>query len=341
MATIANRLTVTVREERFRYAKPFRITGHVFTESAVVVVEISDGHHTGRGEGGGVFYLDDDVPAMLATVEQVRDAIEKGMTRDELQEAIPPSGGRNAIDCALWELEAKQKGRPVWEIAGLPAPKPLLTTLTLGADTPEAMAQAAHDYAEARALKLKLTGELALDSARVRAVHAVRPDCWLGVDANQGYALDELPALAEVLVETGVRLLEQPLPRGEEADLEAYRSPVALAADESALGLSEVDGLVGRFDTVNIKLDKCGGLTEAIAIARRARALGLDVMVGNMMGSSLSTAPAYLLGQLCDVVDLDGPIFLADDRVPGVRYRDGRIECSEMVWGHLANNDPN
>lgn len=332
---MVTRLSVDVAVERLPFAKPFHISGHVFTESPVVVVSVSDGLHMGRGEASGVYYTGDDVAAMTAALATVTDALAAGMTRAELQEALPPGGARNAADCALWELEAKRSGMPVWKLAGLPEPRPLLTTFTLGADAPEAMAEAARSglHAQAHALKLKLTGEFDLDAARVQAVRAARPDCWIGVDANQGFGIEALDALLSVLVDCGVALLEQPLARGCEADLDGFVAPIPIAADESALSLAELDALVGRFDIVNIKLDKCGGLTEAIAIARRARTLGLGVMVGNMVGSSLAMAPAYLLGQLCDVVDLDGPTFLAADRAPGIRYADGYIHCPEAVWG--------
>jgi L-alanine-DL-glutamate epimerase-like enolase superfamily enzyme len=335
---MVQRLSLDVTVERLPFAKPFQISGHVFTESAVVVVTLCDGLHSGRGEASGVYYLGDDEAAMTAALETVRDGLSSGMTRAELQQALPPGGARNAADCALWELDARRAGVPVWKLAGLPEPKPLLTTFTLGADDPAVMAEGALAYRDARALKLKLTGDLDLDIARIRAVRAARGDCWIGVDANQGFRVDELDALVAVLVEAKIALLEQPLARGREADLDGFESPIPIAADESALVLEDVDGLVGRFDTVNIKLDKCGGLTEAVAIAKRARLLGLDVMVGNMVGSSLAMAPAYLLGQLCDVVDLDGPTFLATDRTPGIRYEDGYIHCPEDVWGHRARD---
>jgi L-alanine-DL-glutamate epimerase-like enolase superfamily enzyme len=191
-------------------------------------------------------------------------------------------------------------------------------------------------YAQARALKLKLTGDLEDDIARVRAVRAARPDCWIGVDANQGFGIADLPALVEVLVEADVKLLEQPLRRGAEADLDGFSCPIPIAADESVLTLADVPGLVGRFNVVNIKLDKCGGLTEGLAMARKARELGLGVMVGNMVSTSLAMAPAFVVGQLCDVVDLDGPIFLAKDREPGIVYEDGYVRCPDNVWGRDA-----
>lgn len=319
--------------ERFDYHQPFRISGHVFTQTAVLLAEVSDGLHTGRGEGAGVYYLNDDADHMLQQAESVKAAIEAGAGRLELQQLLPAGGARNALDCALWDLEAKQAGKPAWQLAGLDMPKPLLSTLTLGADLPDRMAEAASRLDPEAPVKLKLTGELELDVARVCAVRSARPEAWIGVDANQGYGRDALERLLPILVEAHIALLEQPLRRGDEAALDGLPRPLPFAADESALTFADTDALVGRFDVVNIKLDKCGGLTEALAIARRARALGLEVMVGNMMGSSLSMAPSYLVGQLCDVVDLDGPTFLARDRTPGVTYAAGRIHCPPAVWG--------
>jgi len=326
-------LSLDLAIESLPLAKPFRISGHVFTDTPVVLVTLSDGTHSGRGEASGVYYLGDDVPAMTAAIEGVRGAVEAGVTREELQALLPAGGARNALDCALWELEARRSGVPVWELAGLAEPRPLRTTFTLGADDPEVMAEGARHYAQARALKLKLTGDLDVDIARVQAVRAARPECWIGVDANQGFVIGDLDALVAALVAADVKLLEQPLARGREADLTGYQCPIPIAADESALTLADVDGLVGRFDVVNIKLDKCGGLTEGLAIAKRARELGLGVMVGNMVGSSLAMAPSFIVGQLCDIVDLDGPIFLADDRKPSIEYVDGNAWCGEAIWG--------
>lgn len=329
-------LTLDLAIESLPLAKPFRISGHVFTDTPVVLVTLSDGTHSGRGEASGVYYLSDDVPAMVAAIESVRGAVEAGVTREALQTLLPAGGARNAIDCALWELDARRSGVPVWELAGLAEPRPLRTTFTLGADDPDVMAEGARGYAQARALKLKLTGDLDLDIARVQAVRAARPECWIGVDANQGFAIGDLDTLVAALVAADVKLLEQPLARGREADLDGYQCPIPIAADESALTLGDVEGLVGRFNVVNIKLDKCGGLTEGLAIAKRARELGLGVMVGNMVGSSLAMAPAFIVGQLCDIVDLDGPIFLADDRKPSIEYVDGNAWCGEAIWGRKA-----
>jgi len=326
-------LRLNIAVEKLRLAAPFRISGYVFEEQEVIVVTLDDGLHSGRGEASGVYYLGDTAEIMMAAIEGARGAIEAGIDRPTLQTLLPAGGARNAVDCALWELDAQRLRSPVWKLAELPPPKRLVTTFTLGADDPAAMAEGARKYAQARSLKLKLTGDLDLDIARVRAVRAARPEVWMGVDANQGYAIDALESLIGALVPANVSLLEQPLKRGREADLEGFTSRIPIAADESALSLVDLAALVGRFDVVNIKLDKCGGLTEGLAMAHEARRLGLQVMVGNMVGTSLAMAPAFVLGQLCDVVDLDGPIFLAQDRSPGMTYADGAAWSGDNVWG--------
>jgi L-Ala-D/L-Glu epimerase len=326
-------LKLLVEVERLRLSAPFRISGFVFEEQEVVVVTLDDGEHRGRGEASGVYYLGDTALIMVAAIETVRGVIERGIDRTALQQLLPPGGARNAVDCAMWELEAHRQGVAVWELAGIDAPKPLVTTFTLGADAPATMAAGARRFAQARSLKLKLTGELEDDIERVRAVRAARPDVWMGVDANQGYDIDSLGPLMGVLESAKVALLEQPLKRGREADLDGFKSKIPIAADESVLKLADIAGLVGRFNVVNIKLDKCGGLTEGLAMAHEARRLGLGVMVGNMVGTSLAMAPAFVLGQLCDVVDLDGPIFLAKDRTPSMTYSHGNAWSGEQVWG--------
>jgi L-alanine-DL-glutamate epimerase-like enolase superfamily enzyme len=328
-----SRLKLRVEVEKLRLAAPFKISGFVFEEQDAVIATVDDGTHQGRGEASGVYYLSDTAQSMIAAIEARRGEIEAGVDRGGLQQMLPAGGARNARDCALWELDARRTATPVWRLANVPAPRPLLTTFTLGADSPENMAAGAVNYAQARALKLKLTGELDLDIARVRAVRAARADCWIGVDANQGYRIDALDSLIGALTACGVALLEQPLERGREKDLTGYVSPIPIAADESALGLEDLAGLVGRFQVVNIKLDKCGGLSEGLAMAREARRLGLKVMVGNMVGTSLAMAPAFVLGQLCDVVDLDGPTFLSKDRSPGMNYVDGTAWSDDRIWG--------
>lgn len=326
-------LKLTVEKVKLAFSAPFRISGFVFDSQDAVVVTVDDGTHRGRGEAAGVYYLKDDAPYIVSILESKRGAIEAGIDREKLQLLLPAGGARNALDCALWELDARRTGKPVWELAGLDPPKPLLTTFTIGAESPLHMAERARHYASARALKLKLTGEAVLDRERVCAVRAARPDAWIGVDANQGYSIQGLQPLIASLMEERVMQLEQPIKRGEEAQLAGLSSPIPLIADESAQTLDDVPGLVGRFQLVNIKLDKCGGLTEGLAMAREARRLGLGVMVGNMVGTSLAMAPAFVLGQLCDVVDLDGPTFLSHDPAPTITYSEGMIWCDERVWG--------
>jgi L-alanine-DL-glutamate epimerase-like enolase superfamily enzyme len=327
------RLKLRIEVEKLRLAAPFHISGFVFEEQDAVIATLEDGTHQGRGEASGVYYLNDTAQAMVAAIEAERAQIEEGIDRAELQRLLPAGGARNAVDCALWELDARRSATPVWKLAGVPAPRPLVTTFTLGAESPEKMAAGALNYAQAQSLKLKLTGDLDLDVARVQAVRAARPECWIGVDANQGYGIGALDSLISALTSFRVSLLEQPIQRGRESDLTDYVSPIPIAADESALSLADLPGLVGRFQVVNIKLDKCGGLTEGLAMAHEARRLGLQVMVGNMVGSSLAMAPAFVLGQLCDVVDLDGPTFLAKDRTPGMKYVDGTAWSDDRVWG--------
>ena len=322
--------------ERRRFAEPFRISGYVFEATELLVVTLQDAEHRGRGEAAGVYYLRDNAENMVGLLEEHRGAIEACASREELRSLLPAGGARNAVDCAMWDLEASRSGQPVWRLAGIDGVKPVTTTFTVGADEPGRMAEVAKRYAQATAIKVKLTGELNLDVARVAAIRAARPDVWLGVDANQGFTVGELDLLVRGLVEQRVSLLEQPLARGREADLTGYNGPIPLAADESALTLDDVSGLVGRFQVLNIKLDKCGGLTEALLMVAEARRLGLGVMVGNMTGTSLAMAPAFVVGQLCDFVDLDGPIFLAEDRKPSVVYESGTIWCPDEVWGRGA-----
>jgi L-Ala-D/L-Glu epimerase len=329
-------LSLDYRVETHRLSAPFRISGFVFETSDVVVAELSDGEFTGRGEAAGVYYLGDDSARIVAELEAHRGLIESSTDREQLRRQMPRGGARNAVDCALWDLEAKRAGTDALRLAGIEDARPLVTTFTLGADEPEVMAKGAKRYADARAIKVKLTGDLELDIERVKAIRKARPDVWLGVDANQGFSRDDLDPLVDALHAQRVSLLEQPLKRGSEADLDGYRCPIPIAADESALGLDDVAGLVGRFDVFNIKLDKCGGLTEALLIVAEARRLGIGVMVGNMVGTSLAMAPAFVVGQHCDVVDLDGPTFLTEDRKPSCEYRDGAIWCPNEVWGSRA-----
>jgi L-alanine-DL-glutamate epimerase-like enolase superfamily enzyme len=325
-------LVVYAELEAWPLKTPFRITGHVWHLLSVLRVTLTHDGHTGQGEGAGVYYRGDTAERMLEQVRSVQRELTAGIDRNTVQRLLPPGGARNAVDCALWDLEAKLTGCPAWQIAALDPPRALLTTFTCGADTPERMAATARAYGGARAIKLKVTGD-AVDVERVRAVREACPDVWLGVDANQGFTRPSLENLMLVLIENGVALIEQPFPVGQESLLDGLRSPIPIAADESAQTLADIPTLVDRFQMVNIKLDKCGGLTEALAMARLARELGLEAMVGNMLGTSLAMAPAYLVGQLCRVVDLDGPLFLTTDRPETVQYENGMIVCTPSLWG--------
>jgi L-Ala-D/L-Glu epimerase / N-acetyl-D-glutamate racemase len=326
-------MQLTVARELIPLSAPFTITGYTFTDMTVVVARIGERGATGEGEAAGVYYFNEDADRMSAAIEHVRRDVEQGADRASLRRLLPPGGARNALDCALWDLEAKRLGQPVWRIAGLERPKPLLTTFTVPANDPGTMAAKAVEYAQAKQLKLKLTGELPLDAERVRAVRRARPDAWIGVDANQGFTAASLTALLPDLVDAKVQLVEQPFARGREAELDGFSCPIPIAADESVQGLDEIEPLVGRFDIVNLKLDKCGGLTEGLAMAAEARRLGLGVMVGNMVGSSLAMAPAWILGQLCDLNDLDGTLFIARDRVPAMSFADGKVSYPDKGWG--------
>ena len=325
-------MDITANVETWPLAKPFRITGRTYTSIDVVVVVVREGAFEGRGEAAGVDYLGESVETIVGQVATVQAAVAAGIDRTRLQTLLPIGGARNAIDSALWDLEAARSGIPAWQIAGVSAPKARLTTWTIGADNPESVAQSAKAMVDARAIKLKLTGD-GLDGERVKRARDARPDVWLCVDGNQGFTRTSLEALIPVLVTADVALIEQPLPVGSDADLDTLHSPIPLAADESVQGLASIAQLSKAYSTINIKLDKCGGLTEALSMVKAARARRMGVMVGNMLGTSLAMAPAFIVGQLCDIVDLDGPLLLARDRVPSASYNNGLIWCCDQLWG--------
>lgn len=324
-------MKLDLRIEAWPFVTPFRITNYVFGAADVVVVTLSDGGRVGIGEGAGVYYQGETPQSLVDQIEAVRADVEAGVDRGALRRLLPAGGARNALDAALWDLEAKRRGEPVWRLAGAPSPRPLVTTFTISAAAPADMAKVAIGYREAKAIKLKLTSSDPV--ACVRAVRQARPDVWLGVDANQGFDRAGLEALLPDLAAEGVALIEQPLRVGCDADLDGLVSPIPLAADESLQTLADLPGLVGRYQIVNIKLDKAGGLTEGLAMAREARRLGLRPMVGCMSGTSLAMAPAFVLGQLCDFIDLDGPTFLSRDRPHPATYADGQIWCPQDLWG--------
>jgi L-alanine-DL-glutamate epimerase-like enolase superfamily enzyme len=333
MATTTKFRVLTVEKAAIRFAEPFRITGYVFEAMPSIIAQIVEGESMGRGEAAGVYYLGDDQDHMLGMIEPVRAAIEAGLSREDLQEALPPCGARNALDCALWELDSRLQQIAVWKLAGVPRPKPLITTFTLPADDPSVLALKVRRLSFAKAIKLKLDGDVDTDRERMKAVRDARPDVWLAVDANQGFVPADLDALGSAARDHSVSLIEQPLKRGEEESLEGWEPGIPVAADESILDLAELEDRARYFDVINIKLDKCGGLTEALKMARAARTLGKRVMVGNMGGSTLAMAPGFVLGQTCDIVDLDGPYGLAEDPLAEHIYRDGAIFVPEGLWG--------
>jgi L-alanine-DL-glutamate epimerase-like enolase superfamily enzyme len=314
------------------FAAPFRISYRVQTTAETVLVELTDGNLTGRGEAMCVSYHGETIDSLLAQLAAVKGELSKGVSRAELQSLLPPGGARNGVDCALWDLEAKRAGRRAWELAGFQTVKPLTTAYTLSLDTPEAMGRAASAVRQYSLLKLKLTGEGDLE--RVTAVRKARPDVDIIVDANQAWNERHLRGFTPRLAELGVKLIEQPLPVGKDAVLAGFDSPVPLCADESCQTTESLPSLVGKYAYINIKLDKTGGLTEALRLARAAQEKHFQLMVGCMAGSSLSMAPAFIVGQLCSVIDLDGPLLSSIDVPNGIRYDGSRMSVPEKrLWG--------
>jgi L-alanine-DL-glutamate epimerase-like enolase superfamily enzyme len=323
---------MSLHGESWPVITPFRITGRSFESFESLVVELEDDGVTGRGEALGVYYLDETGASMTAQVEAIAGRIEHGIDRDALQALLPPGGARNAVDCALWDLEAKRAGRRAWELAGI-EPRLLETVFTIGLEaTPGQMAAKAAAAVTHGLLKVKLDGHLPLE--RIQAIRQARPDARIVVDANQGWTFEQLQTLAPAFAELGVQMIEQPLPRGADAELEQYTAPLPLCADESCLHLGELPQAARRYQMINLKLDKTGGLTHALALALAARAQGLGLMVGCMGGSSLAMAPAVTLGWLCDLVDVDGPLLQKYDRLDGIRYEHGSVSTpAASLWG--------
>jgi len=324
--------TLETRIETFPLRQRFAISRGSKTETVVVTVELRDAKYRGRGECGPNIRYGETPESVADAIAAMAAELADGLDRIGLQQAMPPGAARNALDCAFWDLEAKRTGQPVWALAGLAEPMPVETAYTLSVDTPEAMAKAARANASRPLLKLKLTGAGDLD--RVRAVRGGAPDVRLIVDANEAWSLEDFNALATELAGLGVEMIEQPLPAGDDAALAEFDHPVPICADESCRDRSSVAALAGRYDMVNIKLDKAGGLTEALATAAAARTAGLGIMVGCMVGTSLAMAPAHLVAQGANIVDLDGPLLLAEDREPPMEVRESLIfPPTAALWG--------
>ncbi len=323
---------LSVREERWPIAGAFVIARGAKTEARVVVAELTDGAHSGRGEAVPYARYGETVEGVLAEAESVASAIAAGADRAALQTLLPPGAARNAIDCASWDLEAKRFGQRAWTLAGFTRLDPVKTAYTISLGAPETMAEAARAAARRPLLKLKIGGADDLD--KVAAVRAAAPKTRLIVDANEALSFDDLVRLAPEFDRLGVKLIEQPLPAGEDESLAGYSSGPPLCADESLHSRAELARCAKLYQFINIKLDKTGGLTEALALKREAQALGLEIMAGCMVATSLSMAPAMLVAQGARFVDLDGPLLLAKDRDPGLAIQGSMLEPPPpALWG--------
>lgn len=327
-------LKLNAHRRIFPLKSPFRITGFSFEVTDTVVVELYDGEFVGQGEGVGVYYLDETGASLLEQIESYRDDIERGMTRQELQSLMPPGGARNAVDCALWDLESHRLGKTIWELTGI-SPNSVKTVMTIPIeDTPQKMAAKAAQAADYPTLKIKLDSVNPVE--RMSAIRAARPDATLVIDANQGFSPTQLKELVDPFAALDIAMLEQPLPRGGDEALDSFTSPIPICADESCLHRGELADALPRYDMINIKLDKAGGLTEALALAEEAKASGKSIMAGNMTGTSLSMAPAFVVAQLCNFVDLDGPLILKSDYANGMRYRGPQVSAPRsQFWGGM------
>ncbi len=318
--------------EAWPIAGSFTISRGSKTQADVVVVELQDGAHRGRGECTPYPRYGETAAGVVAAIEALRQPLLEGLDRSGLQRLLPGGAARNGLDCAFWDLEAKQSGRPAYVLAGLAAPGPVNTAYTISLGTPDAMAEAARAAAARPLLKIKLGGHD--DPARIRAVRNAAPAAELIVDANEGWTPENLAANLAACADVGVTLIEQPLPAGDDAALAAVAHPIPICADESVHDRATLARLKGKYEAVNIKLDKAGGLTEALALAEEATRLGFEIMVGSMVATSLAVAPAMLLAQRARVVDLDGPLLLARDRPEGLRFEGSRMYPPEpALWG--------
>ncbi len=321
-----------VHRESWPLAQPFVISRGSRTTAEVVVVELVAGPHRGRGESVPYSRYGETVDGVVAAIETLVPAVAEGLDRAALQTALPPGAARNALDAAFWDLEAKTSGKSVSRLAGVEPPRPVVTAYTLSLADPEAMGRAAAEQANRPLLKLKLMGEGDLE--RVRAVRAAAPASRLIVDANEGWKPEHFARYSSALAELGVALIEQPLPAGHDDALATMPHPVPVCADESCHTSEDVDALVGKYEVVNVKLDKTGGLTEALSLVRAARVKGFQLMVGCMVGTSLAMAPACFLAQDAQFVDLDAPLLLAKDRQPGLRYDGSTVYPPKpALWG--------
>ena len=326
-------MQLSVRIERWPIAGAFTISRGSKTEAVVVVLELSDGTHRGRGESVPYARYGETPDGIVAAIEALRPAVRQGLDRTAFQRALGPGAARNALDCAYWDVNARQAGRRACELAGIGSPAPLTTAYTISLASPSAMAAAAERAAWRPLLKVKLGGGDD-DNARIVAVRRAAPRAEIIVDANEGWTSENFAANLAACADAGVTLIEQPLPEGRDEALACTRRPIPVCADESVHDRASLDALTGKYDAVNIKLDKAGGLTEALALAVEAERRGFVVMVGCMVATSLAMAPAMLLAQRARFVDLDGPLLLAKDRDRGLRYEGSLVYPPESaLWG--------
>jgi L-alanine-DL-glutamate epimerase-like enolase superfamily enzyme len=327
-------LSLTVTAEKWPIAGDFRISRGSKTEAAVVVAEIGDGVQRGRGECVPYARYGESVDSVIAQIEAMRGALARGLDREALQRAMRPGAARNALDCAFWDFEAKRTGTPAHELIGADAPRLLVTAYTISLGNPATMADAAARAAARPLLKIKLGGGDGNDPARIAAVRKAVPNAKLIVDANEGWSTGNLAGNLAACAAANVSLIEQPLPANADDALATIERQVAICADESVHDRASLASLGKRYDAINIKLDKTGGLTEALAMASDAQRLGLDIMVGCMVATSLAMAPAMLVAQHATYVDLDGPLLLARDRTPGLKFDGSTIyPASPALWG--------
>jgi L-alanine-DL-glutamate epimerase-like enolase superfamily enzyme len=330
MAPHPQRLTVTRRA--WPLARPLMTAHGVKTTVEVVVAEISDSDSRGRGECVPLWRYGESIDSVVAALDAMKDTVFSGLTRETLQHALPPGAARNALDCAFWDIDAKRAYRSVAELAGLGAVPPLLTAFTIAFDTPDKMAEEAAANRTRPLLKLEFLGDG--DVEWVRAVRQAAPAARLIVDANESWNEVQLREYMPMLIDLRVALIEQPLPADADDALARLEHPIPLCADESCRSRADLDRLDGKYEAINIKLDKAGGLTEALALAQEAKRRGLRIMVGGVISTSLGVAPALLLAQLAEIVDLDGPLRLALDRGAGLRYDDSTIlPADPKLWG--------
>ncbi len=326
-------IACSVTQESWPYRTPFRIARGVADALDVIVVELRDeAGNIGRGEAAGVDYQGESIASMISEIEGLGAVLAPGINRTTLLDLLPAGGARNAIDCAFWDLEAKASGVPAWRTAGLETTTPVLTASTIGIGTPDEVRAKAEAMGDWPLIKIKVDGDS--HEELIRIVHEACPRARLIVDANQAWTFAQLNALAPRLANLGVALIEQPLPKGGDAELRDYNHVIPIAADESCTDRASVPALAERYDCINIKLDKAGGLTEALAVAAAAREHRLDIMIGCMAGTSLAMAPGAIVAQHASFVDLDGPLLHASDRPHGLAYANGTMSFpTAALWG--------